>query len=381
MEDCRENFKRDLDRLTYMYAKANTISKKKQIASDLLFFEFMYNNLSEEKVEFPWSNDRDLIIMEVEKFDSFFQNVIESFNSIYNIADNSFNIFLEEEFSVHKYYGKYYHKMDEQLMQKYIGMFFREMDSSLVERFKYKLENLELIVNPNVKDSAGTTFPIESINKNIIFFEAYDDMSVDSARILAHEMGHDFEFENAKKAGVTNTWLQLFKSLFTEVSSCFFEYAFINYLIENRIYLEDARISRSIYFYQLFFYLSHIMIIDKISDLRLQCDFTFKLDDDCVIEYANDLLGKMNVSCELYEKGDSINFRDAFVYGLGRLLSVYIYEEYKNNSKEFLSNFRKMLLDYKDNGFESFKYLNIDEEKLLNGDVLRRTLKLYKQDM
>ena len=90
MEDCRENFKRDLDRLTYMYAKANTISKKKQIASDLLFFEYMYNNLSEEKVEFPWSNDRDLIIMEVEKFDSFFQNVIESFNSIYNIADSSF---------------------------------------------------------------------------------------------------------------------------------------------------------------------------------------------------------------------------------------------------------------------------------------------------
>lgn len=35
MEDCRENFKRDLDR--HMYAKANTISKKKQIAFDLLF--------------------------------------------------------------------------------------------------------------------------------------------------------------------------------------------------------------------------------------------------------------------------------------------------------------------------------------------------------
>ena len=44
MEDCRENFKRDLDRLTYMYAKANTISKKKQIASDLLFFEYMFLN-------------------------------------------------------------------------------------------------------------------------------------------------------------------------------------------------------------------------------------------------------------------------------------------------------------------------------------------------
>ena len=53
---------------------------------------------------------------------------------------------------------------------------------------------------PNIKDSLVTTFPIESIDKNIIFFEAYDSMIVDSARILAHEMGHDFEFENALNA-------------------------------------------------------------------------------------------------------------------------------------------------------------------------------------
>ena len=80
-------------------------------------------------------------------------------------------------------------------------------------------------------------------------------------------------------------------------------------------------------------------------------------DDDCVVEYANELLEKMNVSSELYDKEDTLNFRHSFIYGIGKLLSVYIYEEYKNNSKEFLSNFRKVLIDYKYNNFE-LNYIN-----------------------
>jgi len=85
----------------------------------------------------------------------------------------------------------------------------------------------------------------------------------------------------------------------------------------------------------------------------------------------------MNVSSELYEMDDVINFRAAFIYAIGRLFGVYI----KNSSNEFLSNFRKMLLDYKDSGFESLEYLSIKEEDLLKGDVLRKTLKLYNQNM
>lgn len=115
-EDCRERFKRDLDKLTYMYAKANTISKKRRIAYDLIFFEEMYNVLSEEMIDFPWSYDEDLIDVRIELVNNFIQSVGESFGLIYDVVENNFNIFLEEEFSIHKYYGKYYHKMDESLI-------------------------------------------------------------------------------------------------------------------------------------------------------------------------------------------------------------------------------------------------------------------------
>ena len=43
MEDFKEVFKRELDRLTYLYVKADTISKKKRIAYDLIAFDNMYN--------------------------------------------------------------------------------------------------------------------------------------------------------------------------------------------------------------------------------------------------------------------------------------------------------------------------------------------------
>lgn len=363
-----------------MYAKANTVSKKRRIAYDLIFFEEMYNGLSGDIIDFPWSFDEDLIDIRLELINGFIKNVSKSFGLIYDIADSNFNVFLEEEFSIHKYYGKYYHKMDEHLVEKYIGMFFKNIDSSMLERFKYKLENLELIIHPQLSQYAGITFPIEAIGKNIIFFETPGDMCVDTARVLSHELGHDFEFENAKKNGATSSWLQLSKTLFIEVSSCFFEYAFINYLIENKIYSEDAKMALGIYLYNLFNYLSHILIIDKITGSKVECDMSIEFGSDSAVEYANELLEEMNVSGKLYEKEDSLNFRDAFVYGIGRLLGIYIYEEYKNNSKEFLSNFRKMLLDYKENGFDSLKYLNIDDDKLYSGDALRRVLKLYNQD-
>lgn len=59
-----------------------------------------------------------------------------------------------------------------------------------------------------------------------------------------------------------------------------FCYNFINYLIENKIYLDDAKISKGIYLNQLFYHLSHIMIMDKINGVKIDCGFNLKLDDE-----------------------------------------------------------------------------------------------------
>lgn len=57
MDDYREIFNREVEKLNYLYVKANTKSKKKNLAYDLIFFEDMYNALSDDKIIFPWTND------------------------------------------------------------------------------------------------------------------------------------------------------------------------------------------------------------------------------------------------------------------------------------------------------------------------------------
>ena len=86
-------------------------------------------------------------------------------------------------------------------------------------------------------------------------------MSVEEGRILVHEMGHDFEFENAKKNGVNGIWNGIVRTIYPEVSSSFFEYAYINYLIENNIYKEDAFVLKRRYLNQIYYFLSYLLII------------------------------------------------------------------------------------------------------------------------
>ena len=51
MENCYEIFKQEIERLSYLYVKADTKSKKKRLAYDLIAFEDMYNMLSLEEME------------------------------------------------------------------------------------------------------------------------------------------------------------------------------------------------------------------------------------------------------------------------------------------------------------------------------------------
>lgn len=375
MDDYRELFKREFDRLNYLYAKANTISKKKKIAYDLIFFEDMYNGLNEEKIVFPWKYDTDLINIRIDMVNDFIRNVLKEQNILLSVAERSFEIFLEEDFSVYKYYGKRFHRMSEVVIQKNIGKFYKEIDDELVERFRNKLNNVELFVNNNIEFYDGLTFPIESVDKNIIFFKSGEDMCVDDARILVHEMGHDFEFDNLKRTGVDAMWSKLSKTPYVEVASSFFEYAFINYLIDNNIYVDDAKMVKARFLNQMLYFLSYILIIGEINHLNIDYDFTIKIDREEVVSYGDSLLEKMNSSDELYNIGDKLNFRSSFIYGMGRLLAVYLYDSYKNSDKDFLKKFRQVLIKYKDEGIKAFSDLGITDEVLLNGDVLRKTLR------
>ena len=369
-----ELFKRDIARYEYLYAKTYTKSKKKEVAYDLIFFEMMYNKLAEEAVAFSWSNDIDLINVRFEVANGLIINVLKEQNILKEIFNSNFKIFVESGFSLYTDYMKNYHRFSEELMLKNMGMFLRNIDRSLFDRLKDKLENEEVFINNAIKKPSGLTYPLEVVDKNIIMYIARANGSVEAARILAREMGHDFEFENAKKAGITSIWSKIAKTIYVEACPSFFEYAFINYLIENKIYLDDAFMLKRRYLNQVFCYLSYALTLLNIENIKIDLAFDALLEEQETVDYANDLLVRMNSCDKLYKVGDKLNFRTSIVYAMGKLMGIYIYEIYKNNPKKFLDNFRKILIDYKDNTFESFGMIGITKEMMTNGNVLRRVL-------
>ena len=76
---------------------------------------------------------------------------------------------------------------------------------------------------------------------------------------------------------------------------------------------------------------------------------------------------------------DVININGSFIYGIGKLYSVYLYEAYKSNPNEFKKEFRNALINYPTiGGIEAFGNLGITEDVLVKGDALKRVLKNLK---
>lgn len=378
MDDYKEVFKRELERLNYLYAKANTKSKKVRLAFDLIFFENMYREITGENVEFAWDNDEVIINERVKAANGMINSVLNDQKFLLKMVANAYNVFVDEGFDTYTDYGKQYHKMSEELMQEYMASFYRGIDSSLVESFVNKFDNLELFVINNMNGYAGLTYPIDSINKNIIAFEAGKHMSVDEIRILAHEMGHNFEFDNSRKSGIDTTWNKITKTVFVEVSSSFFEYAIINYLIDNQIYLDDALMLKRRFLNQVLSYLIYILVIEKIGRLYIDYDFMVEISNEEVCEYANGLLEKMNLGDTVFRIGDRIDFRNSFIYGIGKLMGIYVYEMYKKDEVNFLSRFKQALIEYKNTGIQAFENLGLDEETIVSANILKKVLKESK---
>ena len=77
-----------------------------------------------------------------------------------------------------------------------------------------------------------------------------------------------------------------------------------------------------------------------------------------------------------FNKIDINQFDNAYIYGLGYLVSPYLYENYKEDPKYFMKEFKNALLNYPyTNSIDSFKGVGVTSDILIKGDVLKRVLK------
>ena len=100
-----------------------------------------------------------------------------------------------------------------------------------------------------------------------------------------------------------------------------------------------------------------------------------EIEEQHVIDYANSLMNKFNIHSLETVEGDFIGFRDSFVYGIGDIFSLFMYENYKQSPNYFMKELKNMLLTYPyTKNIKEFERLGITKELLTNKKELKRIL-------
>lgn len=372
--------------LTLKYIGANSYSKRKAIADELIMFSNLYKDLLGEDCKFDW--DEDLKIYDTRdqlyliEFEKFVEDVNEKKDFYYKLSKSVINSFNNIHYPFYKYFDSAIlnsPRLDNNTMLKLILSFLKNFDYDTYLDMKDKMKNLEVLQFEFDSCFGGLTFPISSLNKNFILLNTLFDDNVYKYSVIAHEYGHTFEMKMFQNSDNNMLIEKGGETPYTEVSSCFFEYAFLNYLKESKIYTDYVNCCLDNYFKEMLNDFFEINLISKFPDLEIDEDENITIESKEIVNYGEKIKNKLNYY-NFSEYETPISFKSPYIYGIGKLFSIYLYEKYKENS-DFLTEFKKSLSLYPIvNDISVFNNVGINEENLLNGDILKKVLKKHSHD-
>lgn len=359
---------------TLLYERANTKSKRKRLAEDLLSIsDLYYNYLGEDKL-LLWDKEGLIDDLIFENLYLFFDNIINRKNSYFNISNKVLNDFKNSGYNFNKQYYeefKYFNYVSRKDFFEIISEFLNSLDSSLLIDFDKLINNKEALFLNSLYNESAFAYSLNNVKSSLLIFNDYfyDKFSIEFAAILLHEFGHRMEFSlyNDRTCCIDRKETPLI-----EISSTFLEYSFINYLIDNNIYKDDAfkylnRMTRNLFCYS----------VDMNVFSKMEID-TDRLEESCDLEEFNDKRKDIFNSYNYFYTGDNSghDIRNAFIYGLGTIASIYMYDFYKNNPKDFMKTYKNCLLNYPySKSFDSFKDVGVSEDIILNGNLVKKLIK------
>lgn len=143
------------------------------------------------------------------------------------------------------------------------------------------------------------------------------------------------------------------------------------YLKENKIYEKSVNQYLHYFYLKLLKFNARMGMLTKLSEEEIYGDIP--INNELINEY-NHIQEELNFYEILPE--EELQFKDEFVYGLGTLFAVHLYENYRQDKEYFKKEFKNSLLSYpiiKD--LSAFNNVGITKEELLNGNVLKKVLK------
>lgn len=361
-------------KLNEIYARANTKSKRKRIVRDLIAFKEICTERFEIDKTFIWENDDEILSLTKNHRVPFVKNIVDN-GILYNtIFTGVLNDFIKEDYQTYKYYQKDYQRLTLKEMQELIFDFLNSYDPKLLNDFKNKLNNDELFCG-GLEGNRGVTYSIGSLNTNLMFYTPAFGNNIDSASTIMHEFGHSIEMNAFYSVGKTNYFDIIRGTPYYEISSKFLEYTFLNHLKENNICTCDVDKKIHRYLFDLLIRSYEIAALYRLEEIEIDDLDNIFITDDSIKDYAEEIQSKINYYSLQSEVGDVFKYRHSFLYGIGDLSALYLYEKYKEDPKYFKKEFTTASLSYPYQGLSAFSKVGLTEKELLEGKTLRKLLR------
>ena len=385
-----ENIKVKLDiykkKLIDKYYRLNSNSKRMMLARDLIQFSALYKTLFGENEQLPWDNDFRICnsydFNDMQHINKFIDNVNRDNDFYYRLSNNIITTYKNVNYPFYKYFnGGIINnpRLDDETMLNLILTFLKKYDNDFYNNMILKMENDELISLNIEENVSGMVYPFSSINLNLILLNNLSSDNLFKYSTIVHEYGHSFEMDLFLKSNNNILIEKELETPFFEITSCFFEYAFLNYLKDNKIYLDYVNQCLDNYFKEILEHFFQINLVTKFPNLEIDEDNCVIFEDIDIKEYGNKIKNKLNYYA-FPDYDEPVDFMNMYIYGVGKLFSLYLYENYKENPN-FLVELKKSLLSYPLIGNLSvFNNIGINEEELIKGKKLEKILNKHFAD-
>lgn len=179
------------------------------------------------------------------------------------------------------------------------------------------------------------------------------DHSIDSARILAHELGHAWHFHQLKDSPSFQFLEERFEMTIAETSSIFFETAFIDYVIQDT---KDFNIKKALIGWKIERSFNYLMSIrgaflfeKRFYEERLNGPLSSSLIEEISLRAQEEVYGGSltNYQPFVWIKYSQFYQSDVpfynYPYTFGFLLSIGLLEQSKNKKEQFSLNYQAFL--------------------------------------
>lgn len=373
-------------KLTDKYIRAHSKSKLAALAVELYNFSEIYRGLFGDNVKFEWDDDLNLFQILNEKeyieLNKFVDNINNNNEFYLNLSENVIDNFKKSNYPFYKYFNSnvlFTPRLNINTMMDNVFDFFKKFDYSTYLELNEKIYNLEFLHLKLDACLGGMLCKFPTIKKSLILLNNSFDYNIFKFETFVHEYGHAFEMQMYLDSNNNFLADKALETPFYEVVSSFFEYSFLNYLKENKIYPNFVNQCLDNYFKELIYNFYNINLFSSDLDLEIDEDGLISLDNENLINIGDEIKQKLNYY-ELPDRKEKIDYMNPYIYGIGSLFSIYLYENYRENP-DFLSDFKKTLLSYPlNNNLSSFEKFGINEETLLKSDVLKKVLIRHSDD-